>query len=615
MSALGLRVALRNARLLAESALQHLVDDPALLVVQISRRLPFRARIAAGSALAAAGVRIPGAAGVGALGAFMAGDVEHASHRAVESAARGSRLGAETALLMNRTDSIGAAAPVQVRARAAWAAGDLTEAVTLLDEAGRGGSLYARRLRSELRLLQPGNRLMRTGRPDTARTPHRPGEGRPLRVLHLLTNSLPHTQSGYSLRSHRILRAQQEQGMEVLALTRPGYPVMIGVPTARDEDVVDGVRYRRTLPWSLGTTQEDRLHAQVQEAMRVVEEFRPQVLHATTNYLNGLVAQAVSTATGIPWVYEVRGFMEQTWAASRPTPEAWRKAAQSQKLRLIARREAQLAREAHAVVTLSGTMARELVARGVPVESITLVPNGVDESLLTEHVTVREARRKLHDRIPAPWEDAVLVGAVSALVHYEGFDTLLRAVATVATDPSAPQALVSRLKVVLVGDGVALPELKHLADRLGIGDRVLMPGRVPIGKARMWVQALDAVVLPRLDLSVTRLVTPQKPVEAMALGRPVIASDLPAIRDVMGTGAEAVGVLVQPGDAEGLAAALVRLFADRRGTAEFVARGMALARTRTWSELVRQYGEVYTRAADRARVAAAVARDEGKWQV
>src|SRR5699024_6135838 len=190
-----------------------------------------------------------------------------------------------------------------------------------------------------------------------------PQRGARLRVLHLLTNSLPHTQSGYSLRSHRILKALRDEGISSVALTRTGYPVMVGIPGAKDEDVVDGIRYVRTLPDRLPRTQEERLQTEVERALQLVAEFRPHVLHVTTNYQNVLVAQAVADATGLPWVFEVRGLMEQTWVASRRTDEARALAARSEKHDLVAAKEAEQAREADAVVTLSATMADELVGR------------------------------------------------------------------------------------------------------------------------------------------------------------------------------------------------------------------------------------------------------------
>src|SRR5699024_12676660 len=135
------------------------------------------------------------------------------------------------------------------RARAAWMRGDLSGAVETLERAGQSHTRYAHRLRSELQLLSPGYRLPVTARSAPANPPH--AEGDRLRVLHLLTNSLPHTQSGYSLRSHRILTAMRDQGIESVALTRTGYPVMIDIPTDADRDVVDGIRYERNLPGAL----------------------------------------------------------------------------------------------------------------------------------------------------------------------------------------------------------------------------------------------------------------------------------------------------------------------------------------------------------------------------
>src|SRR5699024_9948121 len=207
-----------------------------------------------------------------------------------------------------------------------------------------------------------------------------------------LTNSLPHTQSGYSLRSHRILTALRAQGIESVALTRTGYPVMIGKLLAADEDVVDGIRYVRSLPAKLPQTQEERLLAEVDRALALVKEFRPHTLRATTNYQTALVARAVSAATGVPWVLEVRGLMEKTWIASHADDQEQRRAAASEKARTVALREAELASAAGTVVTLSDTMVAELADRGIEAGAVTVVPNGVDDALLDEHLTVADAR-------------------------------------------------------------------------------------------------------------------------------------------------------------------------------------------------------------------------------
>lgn len=591
------RRTLRNGRLLATAALQHLVDDPALLAIQVSRRLPFGPRMAVGRTLEQIGAAVPA---IGALGSVMTGRDAHAEQAVERADARSGhlmpRLAGEVAILLDRVDLISPSAPAATRARAAWSRGGMSDALNILEDAGQRDSRYARRLRSELQLLQPDFRLPVPAHVHVSATAER-HDDEPLRVLHLLTNSLPHTQSGYSLRSHRILTALRDQGIESIALTRTGYPVMVGIPTAHDEDIVDGIRYVRTLPARLPQTQQERLEAEVARAVELVEEFRPHVLHATTNYHNALVAQAVSDATGLPWVFEVRGLMEKTWVASHTSDEGRVAATASEKHRLIAAKEGEQARDADAVVTLSTTMADELVSRGVNREKITLVPNGVDGSLFEGHVSTARAREIVQlEEVAGFGADAFLVGAVSALVEYEGFDVLLRAVAHLVQDQRTPDDLRRRLGVVLAGDGVSRPGLVDLAGELGIGDRVHLPGRVPRDEARRWVEALDVVVVPRRDVAVARSVTPQKPIEALALRRPLILSDLPALREVVpNAGPDTVAQCVSAGDPLALAAAIVASSERWTGTDPSETASLFVVGGRSWPEQVGRYAVVYSR--------------------
>jgi glycosyltransferase involved in cell wall biosynthesis len=212
---------------------------------------------------------------------------------------------------------------------------------------------------------------------------------------------------------------------------------------------------------------------------------------------------------------------------------------------------------------------------------VTLVPNAVDERLLTlPDAGPGAARQELG--IP---ETGFWVGTVSSLVGYEGLDTLIDAVALL-------RARGVDARACLVGDGVSRPELERRAADAGIADAVLLPGRVPAADAPHWHRALDVFVVPRRDVEVCRQVTPLKPVEAMALGRPVVASDLPALAEVLTDGA---GRLVPAEDAAALADALDEVRQDDATRAGLVAAGREVAAGRTWARNGVRYRELYER--------------------
>ncbi len=210
-----------------------------------------------------------------------------------------------------------------------------------------------------------------------------------------------------------------------------------------------------------------RAEVEVDLLVRAARRFAPDVVHATTP-TRPARRRAAARRLGVPWVYEVRGLPEETWAASHRTPDARRAAEASDRYALIRAKETELALAADHVVTLSETMRTELVGRGVPGSRVTVVPNAVPTSLLaTTHPSPDAARERLGITAPGP-----VVGTVSSVVDYEGLDTVLRTVAALRADGVDATALV-------VGDGVARPGLLRLADELGLGEHAILPGRVP----------------------------------------------------------------------------------------------------------------------------------------
>lgn len=583
---------LRNLRLTCRVVADNLADDPFLFFLQVSRRLPARVVTPAARLLIAAAPA--GSTAIPVLAAeLLSGNSAGLQRRLDLALERGKRPRvavklAEISLAANDPAgadrflavSSGARGHAAALARRLWFDGAVSAATAALEEDSAGRSKPGR----QLARLVSEQALLQGWAPDLPASPMEPV---PNRVLHLLTNSLPHTQSGYAQRSHSILVAQQEAGWETLAVTRLGYPVLVGKLGAGQEDLVDGVRYRRLLPARLASTSAGRLQQQAEETLRLALEFRPSVIHTTTHYVNGLVARAVAESLGIPWVYEVRGQLADTWASTRG-PEA----RESERYRLFQERESEIMRSADVVITLGQAMKENIVAAGVPEGKIMVAPNAVGGDFLLEPRDVREARSRLGLE-----QDAQIIGTVSSLVSYEGLDDLVAAFALLA--PSNPQ-----LRLLIVGSGVSLPALQDQARRTGFGDRVIFTGFVPRDQARTYHEALDVFVVPRKNLDVTRSVTPLKPVEALASGRPVVASALPALAEIVDDGR--TGLLVPPEDPAALAESLASLLADAplRHAMGKLGRERVLG-TRTWAAnaaaCVQVYRAIATELSRRAR--------------
>jgi glycosyltransferase involved in cell wall biosynthesis len=267
--------------------------------------------------------------------------------------------------------------------------------------------------------------------------------------------------------------------------------------------------------------------------------------------------------------------LADTWAATRG-PEA----RNSEKYRQFQARETDVMRAADLVVTLGDVMKANIVAAGIASEKIIIAPNAVGGAFLEEPLDTGSARREL-----GLAEDGLYIGTVSSLVGYEGLDDLVRAFAILA--PNFPE-----LRLLIVGDGVAAPALREQVRELGLTDKTIFTGRVPRNLTPVYHQALDVFVVPRKDLDVTRAVTPLKPVEALASARPVVASDLPALREIIDDGGS--GLLAPAASPIELAEMISALLSDagRRVSMGHAGRAAVLAE-RTWAANARALATRY----------------------
>lgn len=551
----------------------HITDDRVFFGMQLARRLPGPASRLVGRALG----RLPGDSSQ-AASAWLLGQ-ETTAKDLVAGSQTPSRLLGEIALnlgLLDEAEIIAEAVPyaAALSSRIRWTKGDIDGAIAVLPAGAR-----RTRLIEERRSLQPGwwpeTDSHITARPaPEVETPARPA------ALHVLTNSLPHTRSGYAYRSHAILTTLKEAGHEVAAATRPSYPVTIGRVSSGPVETVDGVDYLRQIPLRPLSTPTARLDDQASWLASQAQNRGAQILHTTTHYVNGLATGAAARAAGLPWVYEVRGVLEETWVAAGGSAAEREARRVSQRFQLMRAKEIEVASAADAVITLGETMREHLIAGGVPENSITLIPNSVSEAVVDADVARTPAEVRAGLGLP---EAGIWVGTAASIVGYEGLDDLVDAVIFARS-----QGIDIRL--LIAGDGVALPALRERARELG--EYAVFTGRVSQAEAIEHQLALDAIVVPRKDEPVCRLVTPIKPIEAMGLARPVVVSDLPALRELV---PETAGVCVSPGNPRELADTLTELGFDEGARMRFGQNGREhVLATRRWKDIGRRYGQVYS---------------------
>jgi glycosyltransferase involved in cell wall biosynthesis len=459
-------------------------------------------------------------------------------------------------------------------ARLAWRQGRPTEAVESLAQA-KGGA--AKRLRktvsAELAVLTGAHPRSRAGTAtdDLTRT-----KGR---ILHLVNDALPASSAGYTIRTHEIARAQKAAGLDPHVVTRCGYPVTQGRIDGRRLVILDGIPYHRLLPWRMPGRADQAADLGLELAERLTRQISPALLHAASNYANAQVALALGKRYGLPVVYEVRGFWEDTWLSRHPNGQDL---ASSELYRRNRDLETRCMLAADLVVTLGEAMRDEIVARGVPAGNVLIVPNAVSEEFLRPLPDAAALRKELCIK---PNEH--VVGVVSSLVPHEGIGTLLEAT-RLLKDRGLP------VRVLIVGDGPERAALQRQAAGLGLGEAAIFTGHVPAAKVREFHALLDVFVVPRTPDRVCQLVTPLKPVEAMASGLCVVTSDVRALAEIIKP--DVTGALTIPQDPLALADTLELLVSspDMRRKLGDNAREW-VARDRTWTQNAARYRDAYAR--------------------
>ena len=398
-------------------------------------------------------------------------------------------------------------------------------------------------------------------------------------ILFALHNSFPYHSTGYAIRSHHILKTLQRGGISVLAATRLGYPWNLqefAQQPWQEIDEVEGIQYMRLIPTQAENLRQSRnflyMKAYADRLVELGRKYGVAAIHSASNFVNGLAGLSAARRLGVPFTYEMRGL----WYLSRMVREP--SFAYSQVCEYERKMEATVVCEADTVVTLSEALRQELIRWGVETGKVTLIPNAVDINKFVPQRCDRELKQKLG------LQGKFVVGFIGSLKDYEGLDLLVEAVGQLASSGLS-------IGLLVVGDGYSRPRLEEVAAAWG-RECVVFVGRVPFAEVNRYYTICDVCAFPRRGYQVCRYVPPLKPLEAMAMEKPVIVSSLLPLLEMVEDGN--TGLVCGVDDGESLQAAIARLYQHPSMAATLGKKARQwVEENRSWEKIAAKYVAMY----------------------
>lgn len=399
-----------------------------------------------------------------------------------------------------------------------------------------------------------------------------------MKVLHVFDHSIP-LHSGYTFRSRAIIRQQQALGIETCHVTSAKH----GNKNIEVEEI-EGLKFYRSGPIS-GLLSKLPLLKQlsyieplVKRILEVIAIEKPQVIHAHSPALNGLAALRAAQQSGLPVVYEIRAFWEDAAVDHGYCKE------RDFRYRLTRAMENYVVKRANAVTTICEGLRDDLINRGFNRNKFTVIANAVN----IEQFELITAQDKMNNNgliESLKLQHCDVLGFLGSFYAYEGLDLVIDAMPSLL-------ARHSNARLLLVGGGPQEAALKAQVEALGLQEKVIFTGRVPHADVGKYYSLVDLLVYPRKSMRLTHLVTPLKPLEAMAQGKAVIASDVGGHKELISD--NETGFLFSAGNSQELAQRLVELLADKNKLNSVVHAGRAYVEdVRNWQNSVRNYLPIY----------------------
>lgn len=396
-----------------------------------------------------------------------------------------------------------------------------------------------------------------------------------MRVLHILNHGLP-TQDGYVYRTQGLLGGQRSHGIDTFHLTSPRHEH----PAPDPVEVIDGLPFFRTASRESGPR--PPLYRELMEMratrariLEVANEIKPDVIQAHSPLLNGYPALAAARMLGIPMIYEIRAFWEDAAVDRGATRDG------GARYRAIRTLETNLCKRVGGITTICRGLCNALIERGIAADKIEIVPNAVDPERFSAMTAPDPSLVRA-----LGLEGCTVLGFIGSFYNYEGLALMIDAMpALLKTHPN--------LRLLLIGGGHDEPLLRARALYKGLDGRVIFTGRIPHEDVLAHYGLIDLCVYPRLPMPLTDLVTPLKPLEAMAAGRIVVASDvgghLELIRD------EETGFLFKAGYLAALIERVQDVLASSERWPQIRANGRQMVAARSWRAVTAAYRPMFER--------------------
>lgn len=395
-----------------------------------------------------------------------------------------------------------------------------------------------------------------------------------MKIIHIFDHSFP-LQDGYSARSLAILQNQKKRDWEIFPLTGTRQNSV-----SEQSELLYGIDFHRTINakslfskipvlkqfWSIWLV--------YKRLILLIKDKKPDILHAHSPALNGIAAIYAGRRFKIPVVYEVRAFWEDAAVdQGTSTPQGWR-------YKMSRSLENFVFRNVQQVTTICEGLKSDIEDRNICENSVTVIPNAVEFERFTKYLPPdEEIISKFNLNL------GTTLGFVGSFYDYEGLDLAIRAMPNLLK-------LNPDIRLLLVGSGMQDQNLRDLVVTMKLQGNVFFTGKVPFSEVERYYSVIDVLVYPRKQLRLTNLVTPLKPLEAMAQQKIFVASDVGGHRELIKNGE--TGILFKADNICSFVTSVNTLLGSKKLQSTLRKNGLEFVRNeRNWANSVEKYEKVY----------------------